>query len=190
LSKISEELTVSSTAVRSAAVILINEGLAETQHNQGFFASKLNVKELNDIITARKIIEANSAKILCDKITKEQINSFHNILDLMKNSLRQNDYANYINLEIAFHSSIVNLSDNKYLISMFNNFIDVLKRYGKYMALNLYDFSKLKTAYRQHLCIVDSLENSMIDNVDILIKRHINDFEKAVYYSDSRFNAR
>lgn len=176
LSKISNELNVSGTTVRDAAMMLLKDNLVQMRSNQGFFVSKLNMKEWQDITAARKIIEPNAAKLLCEKITGEQIEIFYDLVALMENCLNKNDYTEYYNLDEVFHKSIVNFCGNEYVIMMYDSIFDYIKRYALYAASyssNKKDSSKILASIRQHRNIIKSLESTMIDNVEILIKIHI-----------------
>ncbi|NMC57754.1 MAG: GntR family transcriptional regulator [Eubacteriaceae bacterium] len=182
LSKISNELNVSGTTVRDAAMMLLKDELVIMQSNQGFFVSNLNIKELRDIICARKIIEPDAAKLLCEKITNEQIEIFHNLLTLMDNAVNKGDYSEYKKLDEAFHRTIINFCGNESIILMYNSIVDTMKRYALFAAAKAYkkDAAYINTSFRQHYNIVKSLENSLIDNIGILIKNHIDNDERAI----------
>ena len=188
LLKISNELNVSGTTVRDAATMLLKDDLVEMRCNQGFFVSKLNIKELSDIMAARKIIESNAVKLLCEKISEEQINILQNIVALMENSLNKEKYNDFVKLDEVFHQTIINFCDNEFIIMMYNSIADNIKRYGFYLAMNLIktDNTKFQKSYRQHLNIVKSLKNSMIENSYILIKNHLDECEKLFNYVISK----
>lgn len=182
LLKISNELNVSGTTVRDAAMMLLKDGLVKILSNKGFFVSELNIAELRDICAARKIIEPNAAKLLCEKITKEQIDIFNNLLTLMDNTVKKSDYSEYKKLDEAFHRTIINFCGNESIIIMYNGIVDTIKRYALYAAVNLYkkDTSYIHTSFRQHCNIVKSLENSLIDNIGILLRNHIDSDERVI----------
>ena len=185
LSKISNELNVSGTTVRDAAIMLLKDDLVNMRSNQGFFVNKLNIKEFTDIITAKKIIEPNAAKILCENITSVQINAFKNLLLFMETALKKNDYREYINLDIIFHKSIVDLCGNEYINAMYTSIFDIIKRYKLYLSKYLNkDNSDLKISLRQHTNIVKCFENTNIENAYSLSKIHIENCEKLFQITD------
>lgn len=182
LSKISNELNVSGTTVRDAAALLLKDDLVKMQSNQGFFVRELNIVELRDITAARKIIEPDAAKLLCEKITKEQIDIFNNLLILMDNTVKKSDYSEYKKLDEAFHRTIINFCGNESIITMYNSIVDTIKRYALFATVNLYkkDTAYINTSFRQHRNIVKSLENSLIDNIGILLRNHIDNDERSI----------
>jgi DNA-binding GntR family transcriptional regulator len=170
LSKISEELNVSRTTVRDAALMLSNTGLVEIRTNQGFFVSRLNTKEMNEIYTSRAIIETGAAQVLCEIITEEQITFFYNILNDMNLSIQNNDLREFARLDGLFHKSIIDFCGNKFIINMYGKIWDTMERYISYATY--LEISELMQLFSQHKVIVHSLEHSLIKNIELIIDKH------------------
>lgn len=190
LSKISEELNVSRTTVRDAAILLsTNTKLVQMHSNQGFFVSNLNMKEMDDICTSMTIIEVGAAQILCEKITQEQINFLIDLTKKMNCYLNENNLYEFAQLDIAFHKSIINLCENKFISTMYNKISDIVERYLSYITYikNTNDFHII---IRNHNMIVHSLENSLIHNVELAIKMHCGELKKIFLHPeiDLRFD--
>lgn len=178
LSKISEELNISRTTVRDAAILLsTNTKLVRIHSNQGFFVSNLNMKEMDDICTSMAIIEIGAAQILCQKITQEQITFLIDLTKKMDFYLNENNLYEFAQLEILFHKSIIDLCENKFISTMYNIISDIAERYLSYIAYikNKNDFH---TIIRNHNMIINSLENSLITNVELAVKMHCNELKK------------
>lgn len=185
LSKISEELDVSRTTVRDAAILLsTNTKLVKMQSNQGFFVSNIDLVEMDNICTCRTIIETGAARILCEKITSEQIKFFYDLANNMNICVHENKLKEYANIDILFHKSIIDFCENKFVSKMYYKISDLISRYIFYTVYfkNINDFAPL---LRHHNIIVHSLENSLINDVDLAIRKHCSDSQKFLAQSDS-----
>ncbi|MEL7569583.1 MAG: GntR family transcriptional regulator [Eubacteriaceae bacterium] len=178
LSKISEELNVSRTTVRDAAILLSsNTKLVKMHSNQGFFVSNLNLNEMEEICTAMKIIEIGAAQILCEKIACEQLIFLVDLTNKMSNYLKENDLYGFTQLDILFHKSIIELCENKFISAMYRKISDIVERYLSYITF-LKNKNDFLTIIRNHNMIINSLENSLINNVESAIQMHCNELKK------------
>lgn len=178
LSKISEELNISRTTVRDAAILLSsNTKLVKMHSNQGFFVSSLNLNEMEEICTAMKIIEIGAAQILCEKIACEQIEFLVDLTKKMNQFLKENNLYGFTQLDILFHKSIIGLCENKFISAMYSKISDIVERYLSYITFlkNKNDFHKI---LRNHNMIINSLENSLINNVESAIQIHCTELKK------------
>lgn len=183
--KIANDLDVSRTTVRDAVLMLLNANLVEPLPNQGFRVSPLKVKEMSELYATRKIIESGAAKILCEKITAEQIQQLYQLLKEMEVSLAEKDYENFAQLDSCFHRSIVEFCGIPYLVSMYQSIADIISRYIAFTAYinnptNITPQTPLML--RQHRMILTSLELGMTENVTNLIEKHFVDAEKSLLH--------
>lgn len=178
LSKISEELNVSRTTVRDAAILLsANTKLVQMRSNQGFFVSNFNLKEMEDICTSMKIIEIGAAQILCEKIAQEQIIFLVDLTKKMSTCLDENNFYGFAQLDILFHKSIIDLCENKFIYQMYSKISDIVERYLSYIAF-VKDKNDFITIIRNHNMIINSLENSLINNVELAIQMHCGELKR------------
>ena len=187
LSKISEELSISRTTVRDAAILLsTNTKLVQMHSNQGFFVSNLNIKEMEDICTSLKIIEIGAAQILCEKIAQEQIMYLIDLSTKMNSYLNENNLYDFTQLDILFHKLIIDLCENKFISAMYSKISDIVERYLSYIAFikNKNDFH---TIIRNHNMIINSLENSLINNVELAIQMHCSELKKFFLHTEIKF---
>jgi DNA-binding GntR family transcriptional regulator len=183
--KIAHDLDVSRTTVRDAVLMLLNANLVEPLPNQGFRVSHLKVKEMGELYATRKIIESGAAKILCEKISKDQIQKLHLLIKDMELSLTEKDYEAFAYLDSAFHRSIVEFCSIPYLVSMYQSIADIISRYIAFTAYinnptNITPQTPLML--RQHSMILTSLELGMTENVANIIEKHFVDAEKSLLH--------
>ncbi len=183
--KIANDLDVSRSTVRDAVLMLAKANLIEQLPNQGFCVSHLNKKEMSDLYTTRKIIESGAAKILCETITKSQIDYFHSLLLDMERTIEETDFETFAQLDCAFHKAIVEFCGIPYIISMYDSIADIILRYIAFTAYTPQN-TKPQTPImlRHHKMIVTSFEYGMTENVVNLIDKHFNDAEKSLLHPE------
>jgi DNA-binding GntR family transcriptional regulator len=185
LAKLANELSVSRTTVRDAVLMLTEEHLVNKTSDNKFYISELKTTEMKNIYAARKIIESGAAQILCELITKEQIQIFHSLLDKMYESVNAIDYEEFSRLDMIFHKNIVTYCENEFVISMYEHISDQINRYINYTSFNDYPNKKspfMPMILRQHSMIIYSLEHGMPENVTYLIHKHFTDAEKLLLH--------
>lgn len=193
ITKIAKELEVSRTTVRDAVSLLVDTTLVEPQPNQGFSVKKLNIKEMSELYATRRIIETGAAKILCEKITPDQIHTLHTQVSAMEQALLENDYELFAVLDCTFHQSIVTFCDNQFVISAYASIFDFIFRYIAYTAYLNYDYDRAtipstSIMLRHHKMIALALENGMSDNVATVIDRHFTEAEKSLLQQNYYLN--
>jgi DNA-binding GntR family transcriptional regulator len=185
LAKLANELSVSRTTVRDAVLMLTEEHLINKTPDNKFYISELKTTEMKNIYAARKMIESGAAQILCELITKEQIQIFHSILDNMHKSINVIDYDEFSKLDMTFHKNIVTFCENEFVILMYDQILDQINRYINYTSFNDYPNNKspfMPMILRQHSMIVHSLEHGMPENAAYLIHKHFTDAEKLLLH--------
>lgn len=183
--KIANDLEVSRSTVRDAVLMLVKANLVEQLPNQGFCISHLNKKEMSDLYTTRKIIESGAAKILCETITKPQIEYFDRLIFEMEKAIEENDFETFAQLDCAFHKSIVEFCGIQYIISMYDSIADLIIRYIAFTAYTPQS-TKPQTPImlRHHKMILTSFEYGMTENVVNLIEKHFNEAEKSLLHPE------
>lgn len=193
ITKIANELEVSRTTVRDAVSLLAETSLVEPLPNQGFCVKKLNIKEMGELYATRKVIEGGASKILCEKITPEQIHTLHTQLSAMDEALLDHDYELFALLDRTFHQSIVTFCENQFIISAYASISDFIFRYIAYTAYLDSDHESntipsTPVMLRHHKMIVNAVENGMTDNAAAVIERHFTEAEKSLLQQNYYLN--
>ena len=183
MAKLAEELNVNRSTVRDAVLMLVESNLVQSQPNQGYNVSYLNVKEMNDMYYARKYIESGAVRILCQTITPSQIEEFKFLLKKMKKATENDDHMQFSALDCEFHKLIVEYCGNNFLIKFYGEIADIVKRYISYTSYTTINTdstdnttsSQLPLLIRQHSMIINSLELGLPDNAETVLENHFND---------------
>ncbi|MEK6655708.1 MAG: GntR family transcriptional regulator, partial [Thermodesulfobacteriota bacterium] len=86
---LAEELGVSRTPVREALHKLEQEGLIEPLESRGFCVPHDSPEEIEDLFDIRTVLEGYTLKIICERITDEQIEKLEEMIDKAEDALRR-----------------------------------------------------------------------------------------------------
>ena len=181
---IAAELNVSRNSVRMAIMKLINEGLLIKGPTGAVMVRDISIKEANEIIDMRRVLETYAVNQAIDHITPPQLSSLESILVSMEGAIRNRDFELYSTLNTRFHNIIYNSTGNDMVPNILIDLKTKMLRYqfkvsfipGRaeqsyaehadiYMALVKKDRKLAEQAVINHL---ESLRNCITRNKEIL----------------------
>lgn len=116
--KIASEINISRTPVREALLRLEQEGVLEMQGRKGFAIRKMREDEVVQVYGAREAIEGYAAYWLAENRTPERIAAIQEKVDAER-AEQTDDVQVEFRLNKAIHRSIVEQSENKVLLDLF-----------------------------------------------------------------------
>lgn len=123
---IARELNVSQTPVRDALTRLEREGLVRKTHLIGYSASpQLTQKEFDDLYRFRLMLEPESARQACLKLTPEALGRIESAAaDMEKGEQpvsRNSRYSRFARADAHFHDEILRAADNQFVRQALND---------------------------------------------------------------------
>jgi len=116
--KIASEINISRTPVREALLRLEQEGVLEMQGRKGFAIRKMKEDEVVQVYGAREAVEGYAAYWLAENRTPQRIAAIQEKVDAER-AEQTDDVQVEFRLNKAIHRSIVEQSDNKVLLDLF-----------------------------------------------------------------------
>ena len=113
---LSDKLGVSRTPVREALIQLAAEGLLKSEPRRGFRVKPLSLKEASDLYQLIGYLDAMAAVLALDKMREEDIDSMKNLHTEMYESIKENNFDKYYQLQVKFHDVYINRCDNNELV--------------------------------------------------------------------------
>lgn len=158
---ISQTLQISTTPVKEAFRTLQSEGLIYTIPRKGSFVSKMSKQNLLQHVFMRGSLEGVAAFFACLSASDEEIKQMEAHLQhsgdlIARGSLDEEELADLIRSNNAFHSTLRNACKNTYLIGLIGNMRSIDK--------TIRDASLSKTIYeptrahQEHLSILDAIK--------------------------------
>ncbi|MCR4265218.1 GntR family transcriptional regulator [Nitratireductor sp. ZSWI3] len=125
IDRLARELNVSQTPVRDALTRLEREGLVRKAHLIGYSASpQLTQKEFDDLYRFRLMLEPESARQACLKLTSETLDRIESAAaDMEKDEqpVGRSRYYRFARADAHFHDEILKAADNEFVRQALND---------------------------------------------------------------------
>lgn len=138
IDQLKNEFGTSVTPVRDALQMLSQEDLVTIKPRSGYYITLVSLKELNDMLDLRQILELAAVERAAENITDEQIERLEKVHAGFTND-DDETYSRYTEENKNFHCQIAKASGNQELARLISKLHDRLGRYmiivrpGKYM---------------------------------------------------------
>lgn len=129
---LAEALGVSRTPVREALHKLEQDGLIEPLGSRGFCIPKDSREEIEDLFELRAVLEGYTLKMICERITDEQIARLVGILEKANRALRRERLDEVFQWNTQFHDALHDMvADKRRFHSLIVNMRKYVLRYRK-----------------------------------------------------------
>ena len=112
--KLAEEFQVSRTPIREALIRLSGERLVTIVPHLGARTSEINLRDFQELIELREILERGVARLASRNITKEQICHLEQLAEVV-NRFRNENISEMIDCDMKFHQILKEASHNHLL---------------------------------------------------------------------------
>jgi len=159
--KIAKQMGISRTPVREAIHKLSSEGFVELLPNQGITISKISVKDLEEVLNIRSVLDGLAARLAARKIKSKDINKLETIIEEMKAKSAEKNIPRYIDLSSQFQGIILKLTGNKRLEKIRSNLNDLSFRFS---AQSLEVPGRFDISIQEHEQILEALKKGDEEN--------------------------
>ena len=129
---LAQELGVSRTPVREALHKLEQDGLIEPMGGRGFCIPRDSRDEIEDLFEIRAVLEGYTLKLICERVTDEQIAMLEAILDKADDALMRKRIEEVFHWNTQFHDTLHDLvADKRRFHGMIVNMRKYVLRYRK-----------------------------------------------------------
>ena len=160
------ELGVSRTPVREALHKLEQEGLIEPLESRGFRVPQDSPEEIEDLFDIRTVLEGYTLKIICERITDEQMAMLEEIIEKADDALRRKRIDEVFQWNTQFHDTLHSLvADKRRFHSLLVNMRKYVLRYRKDTLRNLGAAKRAGDGHRQILLALKLKEPELCERV-------------------------
>jgi DNA-binding GntR family transcriptional regulator len=151
--KLAKQLDISRTPVREALMRLEQEGVLVVSQKGGFRLHRMDDHEVRELYQSRAAVEGQAARILADRADPAVLEQLRKTINT-EEDIKVCSTRAYFEANRNIHRRFVELSDNRYLLEMFD------MTWGKAMAFQLFasfenvDISK---SLGDHIRLVDAI---------------------------------
>jgi DNA-binding GntR family transcriptional regulator len=171
--KIARDLNMSQTPVKEALNRLASEGFFEAIPRHGMVLKALSVRDIEDMLHVRTMIETYSARIAVKNVQKhpESLKRLKELLSLLE-AVGDREYGDATRLEQEFHGIFVELTENSRLIDMYKALWGVGFAFYVYSVGN-FPLLRSREAYSEHVQMYDLLFDRKGDELAALMEKHM-----------------
>jgi DNA-binding GntR family transcriptional regulator len=168
---LAEELGVSRTPVREALHKLEQDGLIEPMESRGFCIPSDSPEEIEDLFELRTVLEGYTLKIICERITDEQIAMLEGIIEKADDALRRKRIDEVFQWNTLFHDILHGMvADKRRFHSLIVNMRKYVLRYRKDTLQYLGAANRAGEGHRQILLALKLKDPELCDRV---MRNHI-----------------
>lgn len=167
---LASRMGVSRTPIREAMRMLELEGLVIMVPRCGARVAKISFKNLKDVLEVREALEELAITLACQRITEKQLEELRQASVKFEQTVKSGNEAKVAEADVRFHNIIIEASGNEKLVQMMQNLSEQMYRYR-------YEYVKDVTIHgelvREHLAMLESIENKDLEAAVKTVKNHI-----------------
>lgn len=167
---LSERLGVSRTPIREAIAMLEQDGLVRSLPRRGIVVVRRSKGEIVDMIRAWAALESMAARLITHTARKRDITALRDFFkDFNAERLPQDHVEEYSRANIAFHQTLVSLSESQVLIDMTNA---ILLHVRGCRQLTIGRAERFAASLPEHLAIIGALEERKTELAEKFVRDH------------------
>ncbi|MDU0332889.1 GntR family transcriptional regulator [Paenibacillus barengoltzii] len=152
---LAERFQTSKTPIRDAINILKHEGLVEIIPYKGCLVSQVNLKDLDELIGLRLILEGSAAELAASFATRQAIDKLERLVGTNFTPSSGISEVDYMRLNFDFHVAVAEASNNRRLTKLIINNLDNMQRV-LYLDMKIGSTSTMNDEHRE---IVEMIKN-------------------------------
>lgn len=167
--KLAEQYQISRTPLREGLRHLQSEGLV-IQEGTNFRVIELDEKDFKDLCSCRLTLEKDSLKSIIPAIDEKGIKELEEILIKTRQAVKEEDSLKVLELNTAFHETLIDFCSNKWLKQLLNQVRSLLLIYRA----NIIKHPEfIKEIYEEHMGIFNSVRDKDMDQSLFLVEQHL-----------------
>lgn len=128
--KLSDEMGISRTPIREAMQMLAHDGWLVMETYKGAVVREFDLEYVLEVLKIRKSLEMLAVEDAVLNVTDRDLEDLEEIARCQRDMLNHYDEYDYIEMDRKFHQKIYELSHNRTLQSLLNNFNDIISFFG------------------------------------------------------------
>jgi DNA-binding GntR family transcriptional regulator len=112
------QFKVSATPVREAMLNLEKRGFVESVKNKGFLVTEVSKHDLSEIAQLRSWLEGPAMRVVATQLRDVDLAHYRELANLITESAAIGDLEAYLAADSAFHSALLELTNNQRLVEL------------------------------------------------------------------------
>ena len=191
---LAEKLGVGRTNIREALKVLEVLGMIDIRPGQGSYLSSgegnffniplswslfMNGNQTDDVVETRNILEVKAAALAasCDK--QEKLDKLTEVYSRMKESLKTQNYKEFLQEDVVFHTCIADCSENQVIFSMLQTISNFMKHISQ---TGMVEEGQLQEIYQEHKAIYNAIMDKDAVAAEKAMEEHLQKSAKRYKY--------
>jgi DNA-binding GntR family transcriptional regulator len=153
--RLSEQLGVSRTPVKDAFQRLEQEGLVSVVPRRGTFVSPIEVKDIDEILEARALIEAFAARRAARGLSEDDLEGAEAVLERQADALEAGNIPESAEIGHGLHVLVMSQLDNERMVGFLKN-MDL--QYTRIRRIFAHEFNRQHQSHSEHCGILEKLQ--------------------------------
>lgn len=166
--ELAKQLGVSRQPVREALHRLEAEGWVDLRPNQGAFVHIPTGREVGELLDARELLEAETARLAAQAASRDDVARLHGICRRSEEAVRFRDIGRFVALNNEFHSALARIAGNAVLAEL----AEIVGRRARWH-YRLVAPVRGRDSCTEHAELVDAIEASDGERAAKIARKHI-----------------
>ncbi|NRO99041.1 FCD domain-containing protein [Paraburkholderia sp. NMBU_R16] len=167
--ELAEALGVSRTPVREAMTLLEQEGFLRTVPRRGVYILRKTKREIVEMIHMWAALESMAARLATLRAADEDLARLRRLFDDFGETAAADQVEEYSEANIAFHQSLVELSDSPVLIETVKNIFMHVRAIRR---MTIARSDRASRSIGDHMRIIEALEARDTERAERLVRQH------------------
>ena len=174
---LAEQYGISRTPLREALKVLASEGLVILKPRRGCYVTEISERDLDEVFSIMALLEGECVRIMVERASDAQLDELKAIHAELERAAAAWDIKGFFEANQAFHRSIQEFADNRWLLQVIEDLRKVIKLSRHH---SLYSEGRLEQALAEHRALLDALIARDASAAEALMRAHIRRGREAV----------
>ncbi len=174
---LAEQYGISRTPLREALKVLASEGLVILKPRRGCYVTEISERDLDEVFSIMALLEGECVRIMVERASDAQLDELKALHAELERAAAARDIKSFFEANQAFHRSIQEFADNRWLLQVIEDLRKVSKLSRHH---SLYSEGRLEQALAEHRALLDALIARDASAAEALMRAHIRRGREAV----------
>lgn len=165
-----KKLAVSRMAIRETLTRLLGENLVSLGPKGGYFVNSMTPEDIAQIRELREVLEIGALRLVCGKITKEQLARLEKICEDFSTMVGQGYYAGACEADLRFHETLMESAGNEKLLRAYTN--SHIPLFHRQLTRSNSSEDDYELTDKEHRAIVQALAEKNLARAEEVLRMH------------------
>ncbi|HQX83292.1 MAG TPA: GntR family transcriptional regulator [Vicinamibacterales bacterium] len=151
---LAEHYGISRTPLREALKVLASEGLVTLKPRRGCYVTEISERDLDEVFSVMALLEGESARVCADRASDADLQRLRDVHADLERAATASDINGFFEANQAFHLSIHEIADNRWLLHVIEDLRKVIKLSRHH---SLFSEGRLEQSLAEHRDILEAL---------------------------------